>query len=182
MVDTINGKTPKPGRNEPCACGSSKKYKKCCGAPPSEERPPCSVDECEQPIHWFLAPSIDGVRVADRYWVACRDHAQAIAAGAAEHGMDVHVIPFDSLMGKSVGPVDPVAGPGAKDAPEALAARMRAAQDEIMANTIFGQGEHKGQKYRDVYGEPPYARDGEDDVDSEPTFEPPRIWTPPGVR
>jgi len=24
---------PKPGRNEPCTCGSGKKYKKCCGAP-----------------------------------------------------------------------------------------------------------------------------------------------------
>jgi Fe-S-cluster containining protein len=24
-----------PGRNDPCPCGSSKKYKKCCGAPPS---------------------------------------------------------------------------------------------------------------------------------------------------
>ena len=23
--------TPKPGRNEPCPCGSGKKYKKCCG-------------------------------------------------------------------------------------------------------------------------------------------------------
>jgi len=24
---------PTPGRNEPCPCGSGKKYKKCCGAP-----------------------------------------------------------------------------------------------------------------------------------------------------
>ncbi|MHC4705009.1 MAG: SEC-C metal-binding domain-containing protein [Planctomycetota bacterium] len=23
--------TPKVGRNEPCPCGSGKKYKKCCG-------------------------------------------------------------------------------------------------------------------------------------------------------
>jgi uncharacterized protein YecA (UPF0149 family) len=23
---------PKPGRNDPCTCGSGKKYKKCCGA------------------------------------------------------------------------------------------------------------------------------------------------------
>ena len=23
---------PKPGRNDPCPCGSGKKYKKCCGA------------------------------------------------------------------------------------------------------------------------------------------------------
>lgn len=22
---------PKPGRNDPCSCGSGKKYKKCCG-------------------------------------------------------------------------------------------------------------------------------------------------------
>ena len=25
------GSTPKPGRNDPCPCGSGKKYKKCCG-------------------------------------------------------------------------------------------------------------------------------------------------------
>ncbi|MBF0519283.1 MAG: SEC-C domain-containing protein, partial [Nitrospirae bacterium] len=24
-------KNKKPGRNEPCSCGSGKKYKKCCG-------------------------------------------------------------------------------------------------------------------------------------------------------
>jgi len=24
--------SPKPGRNDPCPCGSGKKYKKCCGA------------------------------------------------------------------------------------------------------------------------------------------------------
>jgi preprotein translocase subunit SecA len=24
-------KPPKPGRNDPCPCGSGKKYKKCCG-------------------------------------------------------------------------------------------------------------------------------------------------------
>ena len=27
---------PKIGRNDPCTCGSGKKYKKCCGANPSE--------------------------------------------------------------------------------------------------------------------------------------------------
>ena len=25
-------KAPEPGRNDPCTCGSGKKYKKCCGA------------------------------------------------------------------------------------------------------------------------------------------------------
>jgi tetratricopeptide (TPR) repeat protein len=29
---TIHRKTPKIGRNDPCTCGSGKKYKKCCGA------------------------------------------------------------------------------------------------------------------------------------------------------
>ncbi len=29
---TINQDTPKVGRNDPCPCGSGKKYKKCCGA------------------------------------------------------------------------------------------------------------------------------------------------------
>jgi|SRR6267142_2939204 len=29
---TVKYETPRQGRNEPCACGSGKKYKKCCGA------------------------------------------------------------------------------------------------------------------------------------------------------
>jgi preprotein translocase subunit SecA len=28
---TVERPTPKTGRNEPCPCGSGKKYKKCCG-------------------------------------------------------------------------------------------------------------------------------------------------------
>ena len=32
-VDTVKGAAgPKVGRNDPCPCGSGKKYKKCCGA------------------------------------------------------------------------------------------------------------------------------------------------------
>lgn len=29
---TVRYETPRPRRNEPCTCGSGKKYKKCCGA------------------------------------------------------------------------------------------------------------------------------------------------------
>jgi uncharacterized protein YecA (UPF0149 family) len=29
---TVTRDQPKVGRNEPCPCGSGKKYKKCCGA------------------------------------------------------------------------------------------------------------------------------------------------------
>jgi uncharacterized protein YecA (UPF0149 family) len=29
---TIRIQAPQPGRNDPCPCGSGKKYKKCCGA------------------------------------------------------------------------------------------------------------------------------------------------------
>ena len=29
--ETVRNDTPKVGRNEPCPCGSGKKYKKCCG-------------------------------------------------------------------------------------------------------------------------------------------------------
>jgi SEC-C motif-containing protein len=29
---TVRYDAPRPGRNEPCPCGSGKKYKKCCGA------------------------------------------------------------------------------------------------------------------------------------------------------
>ncbi len=32
-VSTIRRLAPKPGRNDPCPCGSGKKYKHCCGAP-----------------------------------------------------------------------------------------------------------------------------------------------------
>lgn len=31
-VETVKRAEPKVGRNEPCPCGSGKKYKKCCGA------------------------------------------------------------------------------------------------------------------------------------------------------
>jgi len=27
-----------PGRNQPCSCGSKRKFKKCCGAPPRADR------------------------------------------------------------------------------------------------------------------------------------------------
>ena len=30
--NTVRRETPKIGRNDPCPCGSGKKYKKCCGA------------------------------------------------------------------------------------------------------------------------------------------------------
>ena len=30
--EPVRRETPKVGRNDPCACGSGKKYKKCCGA------------------------------------------------------------------------------------------------------------------------------------------------------
>lgn len=30
--ETVKRETPKVGRNDPCPCGSGKKYKKCCGA------------------------------------------------------------------------------------------------------------------------------------------------------
>lgn len=31
-VETVRREEPKVGRNDPCVCGSGKKYKKCCGA------------------------------------------------------------------------------------------------------------------------------------------------------
>jgi SEC-C motif-containing protein len=31
-VETVRRESPKIGRNDPCSCGSGKKYKKCCGA------------------------------------------------------------------------------------------------------------------------------------------------------
>ena len=31
-VETVVHEGPKIGRNDPCPCGSGKKYKKCCGA------------------------------------------------------------------------------------------------------------------------------------------------------
>jgi SEC-C motif-containing protein len=32
VTQTVRRETPKIGRNDPCPCGSGKKYKKCCGA------------------------------------------------------------------------------------------------------------------------------------------------------
>jgi hypothetical protein len=32
-VQTIRNTEPRVGRNDPCPCGSGKKYKKCCGKP-----------------------------------------------------------------------------------------------------------------------------------------------------
>jgi len=31
LVSIPGGKSKKTGRNDPCPCGSGKKYKKCCG-------------------------------------------------------------------------------------------------------------------------------------------------------
>jgi len=31
-IETYRREKPKVGRNDPCPCGSGKKYKKCCGA------------------------------------------------------------------------------------------------------------------------------------------------------
>ena len=33
---TVRRETPKIGRNDPCICGSGKKFKQCCGAPHTE--------------------------------------------------------------------------------------------------------------------------------------------------
>ena len=35
-VATVQRDTPKVGRNDPCPCGSGKKFKKCCGADSGE--------------------------------------------------------------------------------------------------------------------------------------------------
>jgi len=32
VVEPIHNRLPKIGRNDPCPCGSGKKYKKCCGS------------------------------------------------------------------------------------------------------------------------------------------------------
>ena len=32
VIEPIHNRVPKVGRNDPCPCGSGKKYKKCCGA------------------------------------------------------------------------------------------------------------------------------------------------------
>jgi uncharacterized protein YecA (UPF0149 family) len=44
LAETYSGpreparREPKVGRNDPCPCGSGRKYKKCCGAPPTDGR------------------------------------------------------------------------------------------------------------------------------------------------
>lgn len=39
-------KANKPSRNQPCPCGSGKKYKRCCAINPISEQ----LQQCEQPI------------------------------------------------------------------------------------------------------------------------------------
>lgn len=36
-VQQVRNETPKVGRNDPCSCGSGKKFKKCCGADPGQD-------------------------------------------------------------------------------------------------------------------------------------------------
>ena len=36
VASTFRREGPKPGRNDPCPCGSGKKFKKCCGAAPTQ--------------------------------------------------------------------------------------------------------------------------------------------------
>jgi len=90
---------PRPARNEPCSCGSGKKFKRCHGAPP---KPICSVKDCDEPVRFFLSPSVGGERSDSHYWLACEGHVQDISAGAAAQGMDVDVIPFDSITGRTI--------------------------------------------------------------------------------
>lgn len=46
--------TPPAGRNDPCPCGSGRKYKKCCGAPGAEPKgaaaPPAATTDVERPL------------------------------------------------------------------------------------------------------------------------------------
>jgi hypothetical protein len=37
LVGTVRNKQSAPGRNDPCPCGSGKKYKKCCRLKPADE-------------------------------------------------------------------------------------------------------------------------------------------------
>jgi len=121
MVARINGggglwlppgaqptKPKEPGRNDACPCGSEKKYKKCCGAPDpdgqlTEERPSCSVPECAEPVEFFLGLTVDGYLSTEHFWVSCKVHVEDISVGAAAHGIDVTVIPWDSLEGRAIG-------------------------------------------------------------------------------
>lgn len=101
---TQKAKPKEPGRNDPCPCGSDKKYKKCCGAALlSEERPPCSVPECAEQVEFFLGLTVDGFLSTEHFWVSCKDHVEDISVGAAQHGIDVTVIPWDSLEGRVIG-------------------------------------------------------------------------------
>ena len=92
---------PKVGRNNPCPCGSNKKFKRCQGAPPPTQ-PVCSAEGCDEEVKFFLSPSMNGMRSEERYWVACAGHVEAISANAAQHGLNVDVIPFDSISGRVI--------------------------------------------------------------------------------
>ncbi|WP_052835392.1 YecA family protein, partial [Syntrophaceticus schinkii] len=61
MGSRIGGKaTPKVGRNEPCPCGSGKKYKKCCGASVTERDGGKAVPEDDEAK---IPPAVNGAEV-----------------------------------------------------------------------------------------------------------------------
>jgi hypothetical protein len=57
IVGTLRGSTRAAGRNDPCPCGSGKKYKKCHGSSkPKPHQPPRRKQD-------ILVPNISGARV-----------------------------------------------------------------------------------------------------------------------
>jgi len=49
----------KPGRNDPCPCGSGKKYKKCCLPRDQALRPQVRTEDCEEPFIAEIRPDLD---------------------------------------------------------------------------------------------------------------------------
>lgn len=65
----------KPGRNEQCACGSGKKFKKCCAAPYTQRPAP-------QPGVLYIDSGEDAIR-----WVICNDKGTSFFSDKDNHIM-----------------------------------------------------------------------------------------------
>lgn len=103
VVGTYKRAQPKIGRNDPCPCGSGKKYKKCCGqvadtAASDEESGEGAVERC---ITWLMLHHEDAVREAIQDMVeawAGEDEDEALARLDEETWRMIRINLMESLL------------------------------------------------------------------------------------
>lgn len=70
---------PKPGRNQPCACGSGVKFKRCCGALP---KPTLQATNETPTVEAILAAQkaiYDATKPDERNWIGCGEHGITVS-------------------------------------------------------------------------------------------------------